>query len=324
MGLFPLGLEILALPAFIAGVILLWKGSDALVDGTSKAAVHLGISALVISVILVGFGTSAPEFAISGGAAIQNTENSAGISLGNILGSCIANLLLVLGISAIISPLSIKKSIIKREAPIMLGATFLLLIFSILGLMDKYHLAGGVIFLVAFIAFVIYFVRVAKKERIVVEKFDEGKTRKNIFLIILGIVSVVLGAELLIESSVTIANILGIPAFVIALSMVAIGTSLPELVVSATASYKNEDDIAVGNVLGSNVFNVLLILGFSALFIPLNTFESITHILILLGVTIVMFLIIYTGRKISRLEGVGMLVLYAVFMWYIFIGKAIF
>ena len=319
----PLGFEILAVPVFIAGVVLLWKGSDVLVTGTSRTAAHLGISALVISVILVGFGTSAPEFAISGGAAIQK---NAGISLGNIIGSCVANILLVLGIGAIISPLSAKKSIIKREAPIMLGATILLLIFSILGLLDKYHLIGGIIFLVLFAAFVLYFVRVAKKERIDVGKIDEGKTRKNILLIILGIAGVIIGAQLLIESSVTIANYFEISPFVIAISMVAVGTSLPEIVVSATASYKNEDDIAIGNVLGSNVFNILLILGFSALFIPLkaNVTESLGHIWILLGVSLVLFPILYTGHKISRLEGVGMLILYSIFMWYIFIGKTLF
>ena len=112
----PSGLEILAVPVFIAGIVLLWKGSDALVTGTSKTAAQIGISSMIISVILVGFGTSAPEFAISGGAAIQNNADSAGISLGNIIGSCVANILLVLGIGAVISPLSVKKGVIKREA----------------------------------------------------------------------------------------------------------------------------------------------------------------------------------------------------------------
>ncbi|RLI58957.1 MAG: sodium:calcium antiporter, partial [Candidatus Asgardarchaeum californiense] len=294
-----------------------------LVTGTSKTAAHLGISALIISVILVGFGTSAPEFAISGSAAIQK---NADISLGNIIGSCVANILLVLGVGAVISPLSAKKSIIKREAPIMLGATVLLLMFSILGLLDKYHLIGGIIFLVLFTVFVLYFIRAAKKERIDVRKVDEGKTRKNILFIILGIAGVVIGAQLLIESSVTIANYFKISPFVIAISMVAVGTSLPELVVSATASYKNEDDIAIGNVLGSNVFNILLILGFSALFIPLGAgvAESLSYIWILLGVSLVLFPILYTGHKISRLEGVGMIILYLIFMWYIFIGKTLF
>ena len=311
----PEGLEILVLPIFIVGVVLLYKGSDILVDGTAKTAARLGISSLIISLIVVAFGTSAPEFAISVGAAIQN---EADISVGNIIGSCIANLLLVLGISAIIRPISVNKSIFKREMLIMLGATIILFAFSFSGLLDRYHLIGGVIFLFLFVAFIAYFLRRAKKERDNEKKYNHGSIQKNILFIIFGITGVVAGAYLLIESAITIADSLGIDKIIIALSMVAIGTSIPELVVSAMAAYKKESDIAVGNVLGSNVFNILLILGASALFIPLNAFFSLDHLLILLAVTLIMFPILYTGHVISRREGVFMLVLYSFFIWYIF------
>lgn len=309
----------LAIPAFIIGVIFLWKGSDVLVEGTSKAAAHIGVSTLIISVLLVGFGTSAPEFAISVGAAYQGNSE---ISLGNVIGSCVANLLLVLGIASIIRPIDIKKGIIKREAPIMLGATVVLLIASYLGLLDKYHLFGGVIFLVLFFLFVYFFICCARKERNNSKKINAGKTTKNIIFIMLGIVGVVAGAWLLIESAVCFADYLGVPTFIIALSMVAVGTSLPELVVSSVASYRKESDIAVGNVLGSNVFNILMILGVAALFIPLkaNTTESISHLWILLIVTLIMFPILYTKLKITRLEGVFLLGIYSVFIWYTFIG----
>jgi len=305
----------LAFPVFIIGVVFLYKGSDILVDGTSKAAIRFGISSLIISVILVGFGTSAPEFAISVGAAVQN---EADISIGNIIGSCIANLLLVLGISAIIRPISVNKSIFKREMLIMLGATILLFVSSFFGLLDKYHLIGGVVFLILFASFIIYFIKCAKKERDNNKKNNQGSIQKNILFIILGITGVVAGAYLLIESAISIADFLGIDKIIIALSMVAVGTSLPELVVSAMAAYKKESDIAVGNVLGSNVFNILLILGASALFIPLNAIFALDHLLILLAVTLVMFPILYTGHVISRKEGVFMLVLYSLFIWYIF------
>ena len=307
--------DVLALPALIIGVVFLWKGSDILVEGTSKTAVHLGISSLIISVILVGFGTSAPEFAISVGAAIQNNSD---ISLGNIIGSCVANLLLVLGIAAIIRPIKIKKGIVRREFSIMLGATAVLLISSFFGLLDKHHWIGGILFLVLFWAFVTYFVLCAKKERNDKRKSDTGKTKKNILFIFLGLIGVVAGAWLLIESSVTIANFFGIHPFVIAISIVAIGTSLPEIVVSSMAAYKNEHDIAVGNVLGSNVFNIFLILGFAALFIPLNAMTALGHIWILLAVTLFMFPILYTGCIISRKKGILMLILYSFFIWYIF------
>ena len=313
--MFPVGFEYLSIPAFVIGVFFLWKGSDILVDGVSKTAFQLGIPALIISVILVGFGTSAPEFAISVGAAIARNSD---ISFGNIVGSCIANLLLVLGISALVRPLKVKKGVIKREVPIMLGATFALFVWSYFDLLDIYHVFGGIFFLVLFLVFVLYFIRCAKNERDLGKKYEPGETSKNIMFIIVGIVGVVSGAWLLIESAVTIATILGVSPFVIALSMVAVGTSVPELVVSATAAYKNKSDIAIGNVLGSNVFNILLILGFAALFIPLKAVGSLDYILILLGVTVVMVPILETGHAISRIEGLFMLIVYAVFIWYIF------
>ena len=309
----------LSLPVFIVGVILLWKGSDILVEGTSKTAAQLGVSSLIISVLLVGFGTSAPEFAISVGAAYQGDS---GISLGNVIGSCVANILLVLGIASIINPIKIEGGIIKREAPIMLGATVVLISASFFGLLDKYHLIGGIIFLILFVLFIYFFVSCAKKERVTNEKYEKGKSQKNILFIILGIIGVVAGAWFLIESAVVIADFLGVPTFLIALSMVAIGTSVPELVVSSMAAYRNESDIAVGNVLGSNVFNILMIIGAAALFIPLNANnpESFAHLIILLAVTILIFPIIYTGKIISRREGVIMVFLYSIFIWYTFFG----
>ena len=312
----PAGYEILAIPAFIFGILFLYKGSDMLVDGTVKTAAKLGISALIISVVLVGFGTSSPEFAISIGAAAQGESD---ISLGNIVGSCIANLFLVLGISAIINPIDINKGIIRREMPILAAATGVLLVASYFSLLDDYRYFGGILFLILFVIFIWYFIRCAKKERIKVE-FKEDDMKKDIAFIVLGILGVVAGAYLLIESSVTIAHILDIPEFVIAASIVAIGTSLPELVVSAMAAHKGESDVAVGNVLGSNVFNVLMILGFAALFIPLYAYQSMDSIIILFVVTLVMVPIIYTKNKISRLEGVFMLVIYFVFIFYIFSG----
>lgn len=306
----------LALPAFIVGVILLYKGSDILVDGTVKTAAQLGVSALIISVILVGFGTSSPEFAISVGAAYQQNSE---ISLGNIVGSCIANLFLVLGISALIKPIQIKKKLIKREFPILLGATLLLFILTYFGLLDSNHIVGGLIFLIAFFVFLYFFLCCARKERSISKTYEKNSTcRKSIMFILLGIGGVVVGAWLLIESAVALAHFLGIPAFIVAISIVAIGTSLPELVVSAMAAYKNESDVAIGNVLGSNVFNICLILGIAALFIPLGALATLNHITILLLLTVFMFPILLTGHIISRKEGILLLAIYSTFMWYTF------
>ncbi len=306
---------VFAIPAFIFGVVLLYKGSDILVDGTAKIAIHLGLSSLIISVILVGFGTSSPEFAISVGAAIQGESD---ISVGNIIGSCIANLLLVLGISSIVRPITIKQSILKRELPIVTIAVFIFFLVSYFGLLDNYHLFGGVLFLIIFAVFLYYFYCCAKKERVKVENVEDSSIGKNLIFVVLGIVFVVLGAYLLIESAIAIANFFGIAKIIIALSIVAIGTSLPELVVSAMAAYKKESDIAVGNVLGSNVFNIFLILGFSALFIPLNAANNMDHLILLLVVTLLMYPILFTGKVISRKEGAVMLIFYSFFMWYVF------
>jgi cation:H+ antiporter len=306
---------VLAIPSFIIGIIFLWKGSDVLVEGTSNTAAKLGISSIIISLILVAFGTSAPEFAISFGAALQNRAD---ISLGNIIGSCIANILLVIGISAIIKPIKIRKSIIRREIPIFVGASIILFIFSYLGFLDDYHSFGGLIFLILFILFIVYFIQCARNERKYYEKYGEGSIQKNLFFIILGIIGVVFGAWLLIESAITIADYLSIPRFVIALSMVAIGTSLPELVVSAMAAYKGKSDIAIGNVLGSNVFNIFLILGMSALFIPLQAVDSFYHLIFLLIATLIIIPVVHTGHIISRLEGIFFLIIYSVFIWFIF------
>ena len=306
---------LLSIPAFIIGIVFLWKGSDILVEGTSHTAAKLGISSIIISLIIVAFGTSAPELAISFGAALQNRAD---ISLGNIIGSCIANIFLVIGISSIINPIKIKKSILRRELPIFVASSIILFLFSFFGLLNNYHYLGGLIFIIFFILFIFYFIQIARKERITSEKYDEGSTKKNILLIIFGIVGVIIGAWLLIESAITFADLLNIPTFIIALSMVAIGTSLPELVVSSMAAYKGESDIAIGNVLGSNVFNIFLILGACALFIPLDAFDSFYHLIFLLIATFIMIPVVHTGHIISRMEGIIFVILYSVYIWFIF------
>ena len=308
---------LIALPLFLIGILLLYKGSDILVDGTSHTAAQLGVSSLIISVVIVAFGTSAPEFAISVGAAIQK---HADISAGNILGSCIANLLLVLGLSAVIRPIKIQMKIIKREMPIVTITTLILLVSSLSGLLDEYHLIGGILFIILFSIFLIYFVRCAQQERNNLSAYFEGDSiLKNIIFIILGLIGVIVGAWILIKSAIIIATVFHISPFIISLSMVAVGTSLPELVVSTMAAYKKEADIAVGNVLGSNVFNIFLILGASAILIPLHMREAIDHLIILMVVTIIAFIALYTGNIISRLEGLVFLIIYACFIWYIFL-----
>lgn len=300
---------------FIISIVFLYKGSDILVEGTSKTALRLGVSSLIISLTIVAYGTSAPEFAASSLASYQSHSS---LSLGNIIGSCLANLLLVLGISSFIRPISVNLGIIRRELPILTLATVLLLLFSLTRNLDK---SAGVIFLIAFVLYIVFFIQAARKERIEVRsiKMNDGKLLKYIFFIIAGLVLVIVGAHFLVNSAVYFAELFGVPEFLIAISMVAVGTSLPELAVSATASIKGEADISLGNLLGSNVFNILLILGVCSLINPIFIdLKSLLSEIFLLAITLVLFPIFYTGRKISRPEGAFLILLYVIYIVVIF------
>ena len=302
-----------AIPIFIAGIILLIKGSDILVEGTSKTALKYGIPVFIVSAVIIGFGTSSPELAVSVGAGLENNPD---ISLGNIVGSCIANLLLILGIAAVIKPVKINKCMKNEESIIVLLSSIILLLFAAIGLLDEYHLIGGVLFLLLFIGSLYIISRCAKQQKQNIEKIGIEKTRRNLLFIILGVVGVILGAWLLIESTVSIASALGVPSFFIALTVIAVGTSLPELMVTITASRKNESELMIGNIIGSNVYNIFLILGLSALLIPLHAYDALDLMVILLIATLGIFPFFYTGRMLTRRKGLIFLIGYVVFIGY--------
>ena len=207
----------LAIPALLVGILFLYKGSDILIEGTVKTAVKLGISSLVISLTVVAYGTSTPEFAISVGAAVQSHPD---ISLGNIVGSCIANILLILGLAAIIRPLPVDRTILRRDMPLMIGATLCLFLIPLFELLSVSHWVTGIIFLVFFALYIGYFLWSARKQRENSTKTHTEKITKPLIFIILGILGVVIGAWLLIESAVAIAQFFSIPEMIIALSMI--------------------------------------------------------------------------------------------------------
>ncbi len=303
---------------FIIGIILLCKSADLLVDGASKMAAKLGISSLIISLTIVAYGTSAPESFVSFLAALGGYD---GIALGNVIGSCIANLLLVLGVSALIKPLKVKKTFLKREMPILIGVVLLLMVVSIRGILDW---IVGIILLVVFV-YITFLVGLAKRERdinnthIKENKKQSNILSKNILFIILGMVGVIVGSEFLIRSSIFISNALEIPEVIIALSMVAIGTSLPELAVSSVASYKNEFDISLGNLIGSNIFNITLILGICSLILPIHVeMISLLTTIFLLCVSLVIFLVVYTRYSVSRKAGAILLAVYFIYFLHLF------
>jgi cation:H+ antiporter len=302
---------------FIAGVILLYKGADFLVDGSAKTALFLGVSKITIAITIIAYGTSAPEAGASIIAALESHES---ISLGTIVGSCLTNFLLILGLCAIVSSVETHKRIIKREMPMMIVVAALLA--SIALFLGKITWFFGILFIILFSSYMVYILKTASKERENTLKLDVEKNnnvRKYILFIIVGLIGVIIGAKMLVDSSVSIAETLSIPPVVIALSVVSIGTSLPELAVSLLAAKKKEFDISVGNVIGSNIFNILFIIGICSIIVPIPIdVKSLFSMIFLLVVSLILMPILYTGYKISKIEGVLLLGLYAFYIYYLY------
>jgi len=298
---------------FIVSTILLYKGSDILIIGTSKTAARIGVSSLIISLTIVAYGTSAPELTTSTIAAIHSHPL---LSLGNVIGSCFANLLLVLGISAIVKPISVSKTIIRREVPILLLVVALFTSLSYFGLLN---VVGGTILIISFVLYILFFLRIAHMERDTNNIEKDGNLRRNVAFIIFGIIGVVVGAELLVDSAVFFARWFGVSEMVIAVSMVAIGTSIPELVVSSMASNREEGDISIGNLIGSNIFNILLIMGIVSIITEVAVdFRALMSMVLLFFATLFLVPIFYTGKRISRIEGVFLVTIYCIYMWFVF------
>lgn len=312
--------------ALAVGVAMLVKGADLLVDGGGKTAAYVGVPTIVIGLTLVSFGTSLPELAASLNAI---SKGRSGISVGNVIGSNVANMLLVLGASALISPIDVERKIIKREIPIMFAAISLFLFVSTGSIIYRWE---GVLLLIGFIAYLAFFTwvaitsdeRIAIQEEIKDEDYVEVRdydVKKNIGKILLGLGGIVLGAELMIRAAVFYISHFGLSEGVVGLSIIALATSLPELAASSVAAYKKESDISLGNVIGSNTFNILMVLGICAVFFPLNfSPEIFPNLLIMTLVSILLTVFLYTGKKLSRLEGGLMLAgyfvyIYALYFW---------
>lgn len=299
---------------FVIGVLFLWKGADALVEGASKTAARLGISALLISLTIIAYGTSLPEFAVS---VLASKSGHPHIALGNVLGSCLANLLLVLGLSALVRPLKVERAVMTREAPMMLAVTLLLLAVSLSRVVSQMN---GMLFLALFALYISFCIRTARRERIAnVSRNVSQNKALNIGLIIWGLVTVTLGAVLLIDSAVWLAQSFNIPEVLIALSVIAIGTSLPELAISSFAAYRKEAAISVGNVIGSNIFNILLVLGAAALITPIQIdFAALMTISFLILLIAIFIPLLCIRPEINRAAGAVLLLVYISYLIYIF------
>ncbi|HMU89036.1 MAG TPA: calcium/sodium antiporter, partial [Agitococcus sp.] len=260
-------MDMITILLLIAGLVLLTIGADVLVKGASSLAGSLGISPLVIGLTVVAFGTSAPELSVSVSSAFKG---SAEIAVGNVVGSNICNVLLILGLSAIAASLVVQKQLVKFDIPLMIYASLIVLLMSIDGQISR---IDGLLLFSGVVAYTVFLIREARREGItVVEGADDIEPPqplwKNAILIIIGLAMLVLGSQWLVDGAVAIAKYFGLSELVIGLTIVAIGTSLPELATSVMASLKGERDIAVGNILGSNLFNIGAVLGLSSLVAP--------------------------------------------------------
>ena len=309
------------------GFVLLVKGADFLVDGASGVAKRFHIPEIIIGLTIVSIGTSMPELFVSITSAIDGYSDMA---IGNVIGSNLCNLLLILGISAAINPIIFKKETKLIEIPICLGVSIVFLILANIG--NSISRIDAIILIALFIGFICYTIMMAKKG----EDFDEiseeekqrsaeeGKKRKivvNIIYIIVGIIALKIGGDLVVEHSEKIAKMFNVSDKIIGLTIVAIGTSLPELVTSVTAALKKNSDIAIGNIIGSNIFNMLLIIGAAAAISPMNYNTSYNlQMGILIVATIVLGIFPYTDRKdeMTISNGITYLMLYALYMAMLF------
>lgn len=313
-------LEIILL---VVGFAVLIKGADLFVDGVSSLAVRMSVSQIVIGLTIVAFGTSAPELVINLFAAFSGKTE---ITLGNIIGSNIVNILLILGIAGLIRPLQTQKNTVWREIPFALLAVLVLMVMSNDLIFDNNNnllsRSDAIVLLLFFIIFITYSFAISKIESQDKPEFKELSGKIITIYLLLGITGLILGGQLVVNNAVKLAKGWGISDKLLGLTIMAIGTSLPELVTSAVAAYKNKSDIAIGNIIGSNIFNIFFILGMTALIKPLY-FPAIMNLDlgILLLASILLFLTMFTGtkRSLDRWEAIVFLIIYFSYTGYLII-----
>ena len=314
---------LLMIICLIGGFILLVKGADYFVDGACAISAKLRIPAYVVGLTVVAFGTSLPEAAVSITASIQGSNE---IAIGNVIGSNTFNTLVVLGASALFAPIMVKKDILRRDLPFCTAVTVLLPILILT--LNHGDLAltriDGIILLVCFVIFMTYSVISGKKKAALEPPEASGDADmsglKCALFVVLGLAGVIAGGELTVYGAKSLALIAGLSETVVALTVVAIGTSLPELVTSVVASRKNQNDIAVGNVIGSNIFNLLFILGMSATIGTIGSdMYGVIDACVLVGIMLLLCTVSATRKRIGRAEGIVMLILYIAYTAYLLI-----
>jgi len=315
--------------AVVAGFILLVWGADRFVLGASATARNFGISPLIVGLTIVGFGTSAPEMLVSGMAAYQG---SPGISIGNALGSNITNIALVLGVTALIVPLTVHSGIIRRELPILLLVMVLALLLMVDGNLSQ---GDGLLLLLGMFLMIFWVVRLGLKERdsgdLMSSEFDAGipegmPTPKAIIWLVVGMIVLFASSHILVWGAVNIAKAFGVSDLVIGLTIIAIGTSLPELAATIMSALKKEHELAIGNIIGSNMFNILGVMALPGLIYPSVVPEGVLSrdYPMMIGLTIALFLMAYGFRgkdgKINRVEGGLLLSAYCGYMYWLYLS----
>ena len=319
----------LVLVFLVIGFVLLIKGADFFVEGSSSVAKRLHVPAIIIGLTIVAMGTSLPETAVSVSASLTGNNE---LAVSNVVGSNIFNLMVVIGVCAMIATVNGAKETIKRDIPLSLICAGLLMLFGIAGFGDKSGMTlghiDGVIFIGAFAGYIFYMIKIALKASKEGRKVEiEGGSDEDIKLISVplsilfivgGAVAIAIGGDMTVDAASRIASDLGMSQTLIGLTIVSIGTSLPELVTSIVAARKNEVDMALGNAIGSNVFNILMVLGIASAISPITMItENIIDLCVLIVFTVCVWIFAGTKKRIGRIEGLSMVVLYAIYTVYI-------
>ena len=314
---------VLQIILLIIGFIVLIKGADIFVDGASSVALNFKLSKMLIGLTIVAFGTSAPEFAVSVKSIISNNSD---MVLGNVIGSNILNILLIIGICSLIKPIKVKSNTVRKELPIvMLFSTLLFFLIKDDLFVSNVNMVSrndGFVILLFFAIFIYYLISIMRNKK------DEDGERakygigKSILFTLLGIVCIIMGSNVVVDSASSIATMMGISQKMIALTVVAFGTSLPELVTSIVSTRKGEQEILVGNIVGSNIFNIGIVLGLPvAMFggIPAIGF-NIVDLITMIVAAVLLFAFAYKDHKVGRYEGIFMLIVFVIYYTFVIIG----
>ena len=308
----------------VGGLVLLFFGADWLVKGAVTMALHLGLSPLIVGLTVVALGTSLPEALVSVQAAI---DNQGGIALGNVIGSNILNIALILGISALIKPLKVDSHLVKADVPLLVGASFLLIV-----LLEDFHISRmeGVLLLLCIVFYVSGNIMTLKRtspaedeiEGMEIPEDPSKNLLRDIGFLILGLIALAFGSNFLVSGAVDLARLWGLSEALIGLTIVSIGTGTPELATALMAAYRKTADIAIGNAVGSNLFNIMFVVGLAGLVAPMNaTGINSSDLYVMFGLTILLLPTVWTGMVLDRKEGFLFVAIYVAYIYYLWPAK---